>query len=144
MPQDTLEYPLQRDEVQTTPNKGERAHVPQSMFLSIYYLLFNFIFILNFYFKNLITKGSFSYIKVLFTVISPKPIDQEPESNFVGVIIAVLTTIILLLIVVILFIIARNKRSRRNDGLGGLQHNLHTEGLSLSVDKRQNSNIKVC
>jgi hypothetical protein len=26
----SIEYPLQRDEVQTTPNKGERNHVPQS------------------------------------------------------------------------------------------------------------------
>lgn len=33
LPQDTsLEYPLQRDEVQTTPSKGERNHIPQSKY----------------------------------------------------------------------------------------------------------------
>lgn len=31
LPQDTLEYPLQRDEVQTIQSKGERNFVPQSM-----------------------------------------------------------------------------------------------------------------
>lgn len=74
-------------------------------------------------------------------VISPKPIDQEQEPNFVGVIIAVLTSIILLLVAVILLIVARNKRTRRSDVLGTLQHNLHSD--VLGVDKRLNSNIKV-
>lgn len=31
-PQDTLEYPLQRDEVQTIQSKGERNHTPQSKY----------------------------------------------------------------------------------------------------------------
>lgn len=61
-----------------------------------------------------------------------------------GLIIVVLTSIILLLIVVILFIIARNKRIiRRSDVLGTFQHNLHSDVLGMSVDKRLNSNIKV-
>ncbi len=34
LPQDTLEYPLQRDEVQTIQSKGERNFVPQSMLFS--------------------------------------------------------------------------------------------------------------
>lgn len=60
-----------------------------------------------------------------------------------GVIISVLTTIILLLVVIILFIVARNKRSRRSDVLGTLQHNLHSDVLGMGIDKRMNSNIKV-
>lgn len=85
-------------------------------------------------------------INFLFTipVISPKPIDQEPEQHFVGVVIAILTTIILLLIVVILFIIARNKRSRsRSDPLNALQFNFNQDSLGLGIDKRVNSNMKV-
>lgn len=42
LPQDTLEYPLQRDEVQTIQSKGERNFVPQSMCyfrISIYIVL---------------------------------------------------------------------------------------------------------
>ncbi|XP_037031217.1 discoidin domain-containing receptor 2 isoform X2 [Bradysia coprophila] len=105
LPQDTLEYPLQRDEVQTIQSKGERNFVPQ--------------------------------------IISPKPIDQEPEQHFVGVIIAVLTTIILLLIAVILFIVARNKRSRRSEALNSLQFNFNQDTLGLGIDKRMNSNMKV-
>ncbi|XP_055709689.1 discoidin domain-containing receptor 2 [Phlebotomus papatasi] len=102
LPPDTsLEYPLQRDEVQTIQTKSN--HVPQ--------------------------------------IISPKPIDQEPEQNFVGVIIAILTTIILLLIAIILFIIAKNKRNRRADVLGTMPHSLHQDGLN--VDKRAASNIKM-
>lgn len=84
---------------------------------------------------------SFFSLCVLFAVISPKPIDQEPEQNFVGVIIAILTTIILLLIAIILFIIAKNKRNRRADVLGTMPHSLHQDGLN--VDKRAASNIKV-
>ncbi|CAD7086290.1 unnamed protein product [Hermetia illucens] len=102
-PQDNSEYPLQRDEVQSNPAKGERNHGPH--------------------------------------IISPKPIDQEPEQNFVGVIIAILTTIILLLIAVILFIIAKNKRSRGTNVLEALQHNFNSDGLG--GDKRLNSNMKV-
>ncbi|ETN63069.1 hypothetical protein AND_005228 [Anopheles darlingi] len=74
-------------------------------------------------------------------IISPKPIDQEPEPHFIGVIIAVLTTIILLLIVIIMFIVAKNKRTRTAAVLDALQHNLHTD--SLGIDKRLNSNFKV-
>uniref|UniRef100_A0A182SX96 Uncharacterized protein n=1 Tax=Anopheles maculatus TaxID=74869 RepID=A0A182SX96_9DIPT len=74
-------------------------------------------------------------------IISPKPIDQEPEPHFVGVVIAVLTTIILLLIVIIMFIVAKNKRTRTAAVLDALQHNLHTD--SLGIDKRLNSNFKV-
>lgn len=77
------------------------------------------------------------------SVISPKPIDQEPEQNFVGVIIAVLTTIILLLIAVILFIVARNKRSRRSEALNSLQFNFNQDTLGLGIAKRLNSNMKV-
>lgn len=77
------------------------------------------------------------------SVISPKPIDQEPEQHFVGVIIAVLTTIILLLIAVILFIVARNKRSRRSEALNSLQFNFNQDTLGLGIDKRMNSNMKV-
>lgn len=54
-----------------------------------------------------------------------------------------MTTIILLLIVVILFIIAKQKRTRTAAVLDALQHNLHTDGLSLGLDKRFNSNFKV-
>lgn len=79
----------------------------------------------------------------LQSVISPKPIDQEPEQHFVGVIIAVLTTIILLLIAVILFIVARNKRSRRSEALNSLQFNFNQDTLGLGIDKRMNSNMKV-
>lgn len=77
------------------------------------------------------------------SVISPKPIDQEPEQHFVGVIIAILTTIILLLIAVILFIVARNKRSRRSEALNSLQFNFNQDTLGLGIDKRMNSNMKV-
>ncbi|XP_055385596.1 discoidin domain-containing receptor 2-like isoform X2 [Condylostylus longicornis] len=103
LPHETPEYPLQRDEVQTNPTKGERSHIPQ--------------------------------------IISPKPIDQEPESSFVGVIIAALTTIILLLVAIILFIIAKNRRARGSNVLDAFQHNFNSDGLG--VDKRINSNMKV-
>lgn len=78
-----------------------------------------------------------------FSVLSPKPIDQEQEGGLVGLLIAILTTIILLLIVVILFIIAKQKRTRTAAVLDALQHNLHPDGLSLGLDKRFNSNFKV-
>ncbi|XP_055850149.1 discoidin domain-containing receptor 2-like isoform X2 [Episyrphus balteatus] len=103
-PQDTPEYPLQRDEVQTNPSKGERSHVPQ--------------------------------------IISPKPIDQEPEPNFVGAIIAILTTIILLLVAAILLIIAKNKRARGSNVLDAFQHTFNPD--SLGADKRLNINMKNC
>ncbi|EDS35364.1 discoidin domain receptor [Culex quinquefasciatus] len=119
--ENSIEYPLQRDEVQTA-NKGERNHVTQTACC-------------HFKCENLPsvpgTEGN---------VISPKPIDQEPEPHFVGVIIAVLTTIILLLIAIIMFIVARNKRTRTAAVLDALQHNLHTD--SLGIDKRLNSNFK--
>jgi hypothetical protein len=38
----SIEYPLQRDEVQTTPNKGERNHVPQSEYNILKLCLFFF------------------------------------------------------------------------------------------------------
>lgn len=85
----------------------------------------------------------FSFAPNVTSVISPKPIDQEPEQHFVGVIIAVLTTIILLLIAVILFIVARNKRSRRSEALNSLQFNFNQDTLGLGIDKRMNSNMKV-
>lgn len=138
MPQDTLEYPLQRDEVQTIQSKGERNFVPQSMF---YFLLYTYKCE-----KGFIT-AIHSSLTIFFingtSVISPKPIDQEPEQHFVGVIIAILTTIILLLIAVILFIVARNKRSRRSEALNSLQFNFNQDTLGLGIDKRMNSNMKV-
>ncbi|XP_055903632.1 discoidin domain-containing receptor 2-like [Eupeodes corollae] len=82
-------------------------------------------------------------------VIAPKPIDQEPEEGFVGVIIGVLTTIILLLVAVILLIIARNKRkaARGSNVLDVFQHNFHSDALgSVGGGKRMHhgsSNMKV-
>ncbi|XP_049531492.1 discoidin domain-containing receptor tyrosine kinase B isoform X1 [Anopheles darlingi] len=87
---------------------------------------------------NIVNKGERNHVT---QIISPKPIDQEPEPHFIGVIIAVLTTIILLLIVIIMFIVAKNKRTRTAAVLDALQHNLHTD--SLGIDKRLNSNFKV-
>uniref|UniRef100_A0A182M8V3 Protein kinase domain-containing protein n=1 Tax=Anopheles culicifacies TaxID=139723 RepID=A0A182M8V3_9DIPT len=87
---------------------------------------------------NIVNKGERNHVT---QIISPKPIDQEPEPHFVGVVIAVLTTIILLLIVIIMFIVAKNKRTRTAAVLDALQHNLHTD--SLGIDKRLNSNFKV-
>lgn len=78
-----------------------------------------------------------------FSVLSPKPIDQEPETSLIGLIIAILTTIILVLIVAIFFIVTRQKRTRTAAVLDALQHNLHSDGLSLGLDKRFNSNFKV-
>lgn len=94
------------------------------------------------FYRNISFFFSFSS-KMVTSVISPKPIDQEPEQNFVGVIIAVLTTIILLLIAVILFIVARNKRSRRSEALNSLQFNFNQDTLGLGIAKRLNSNMKV-
>ncbi len=75
-------------------------------------------------------------------VISPKPIDQEPEQHIVSVVITTLAVIILFLIAVILFIVARNRRTRTAAVLDALQHNhLHSDGLG--IDKRLNSNFKV-
>lgn len=76
-------------------------------------------------------------------VLSPKPIDQEPETSLIGLIIVILTTIILVLIVAIFFIVTRQKRTRTAAVLDALQHNLHSDGLSLGLDKRFNSNFKV-
>ncbi|KAL9926557.1 discoidin domain-containing receptor 2 [Glossina fuscipes fuscipes] len=74
-------------------------------------------------------------------VISPKPIDQEPEPNIVGVIITVLTTIILLLVAIILLIIARNKRARgRGNVLDAFQHNFNPDTLGGVDNKRMNGN----
>uniref|UniRef100_A0A8W7PB79 Protein kinase domain-containing protein n=2 Tax=gambiae species complex TaxID=44542 RepID=A0A8W7PB79_ANOCL len=87
---------------------------------------------------NIVNKGERNHVT---QIISPKPIDQEPEPHFVGVVIAALTTIILLLIVIIMFIVAKNKRTRTAAVLDALQHNLHTD--SLGIDKRLNSNFKV-
>uniref|UniRef100_A0A1A9VCG2 Protein kinase domain-containing protein n=1 Tax=Glossina austeni TaxID=7395 RepID=A0A1A9VCG2_GLOAU len=75
------------------------------------------------------------------TIISPKPIDQEPEPNIVGVIITVLTTIILLLVAIILLIIARNKRARgRGNVLDAFQHNFNPDTLGGVDNKRMNGN----
>lgn len=72
-------------------------------------------------------------------VLSPKPIDQEPEQHIIGVVITCLATIILFLIAVILFIVAKNKRTRTAAVLDALQHNMHGDIL----DKRMNTNFKV-
>ncbi|XP_037957369.1 discoidin domain-containing receptor 2 [Teleopsis dalmanni] len=105
-PQDTAEYPLQRDEVERVAN----------------------------------TDGKFDERSQLTPpIISPKPIDQEADSSFVGVIITVLTTIILLLVVVILLIIARNKRGRGSNVLDAFQHNFNPDTLG-GADKRLNCN----
>lgn len=80
-----------------------------------------------------------------FIVISPKPIDQEPDStSFVGVLITILTTIILLLVVIILAIIARNKRGRGSNVLDAFQHNFNPDTLGGVDNKRLNgSDMKV-
>lgn len=105
-PQDSnsLEYPLQRDEVQSTKN-------------------------------NLGDKN--------FPMQSPKPVDPESETSVVGLIIAILTSIILVLVFAIMFIVARQRRTRTAAVLDALQHNLNSDGLSLGLDKRFNSNFKV-
>lgn len=77
------------------------------------------------------------------TVISPKPMDQEPESHIVGVVIALLTSIILLLVAAIMFIVARNKRTPRPEVLNSLQHNFNQDTLRLGLDKRGNNHMKV-
>lgn len=100
----SLEYPLQRDEVQSTKNKlGDQN----------------------------------------FPIKSPKPVDPESETSVVGLVIAILTSIILVLVVAIMFIVARQRRTRTAAVLDALQHNLHSDGLSLGLDKRFNSNFKV-
>lgn len=76
----------------------------------------------------------------LFTVIAPKPIDQEPDSSFVGVLITVLTTIILLLVAIILAIIARNKRGHGGNVLDAFQHNFNPDTLGGVDNKRLNCN----
>lgn len=74
-------------------------------------------------------------------VISPRPIDQDPQDNYVGVIVAVFVAIIVLLVFVIVVIISRHKKARHSDILGTLPHSLHQD--SLTIDKRINYNIKV-
>lgn len=74
-------------------------------------------------------------------VISPKPIDQDPQDNYVGVLVAVFVAIIVLLVFVIVVIISRHKKARHSDILGTLPHSLHQD--SLTIDKRMNYNIKV-
>lgn len=74
-------------------------------------------------------------------VISPKPIDQDPQENYVGIIVAVFVAIIVLLVGVIVVIISRHKKARRSDILGTLPHSMHQD--SLTMDKRMNYNIKV-
>ncbi|XP_065358097.1 discoidin domain-containing receptor 2-like [Calliphora vicina] len=74
------------------------------------------------------------------SVISPKPIDQEPDSSFVGVLITVLTTIILLLVAIILAIIARNKRGHGGNVLDAFQHNFNPDTLGGADNKRLNCN----
>lgn len=76
-----------------------------------------------------------------FSVISPKPIDQDPQENMVGIIVAVFVAIILILVGVIVVIITRHKKASRSDMLGTLPHTLHQD--SLTIDKRMNYNIKV-
>lgn len=125
IPQDnSLEYPLQRDEVQSSIKKGSDRNFPQGKCE-----------------PGVSNKKKLLHQLVL--VLSPKPIDQKPETSLIGLIIAILTTIILLLVVIILFIIARQKRTRTAAVLDALQHNLHSDGLGLSLDKRFNSNFKV-
>lgn len=70
---------------------------------------------------------------ILYSVISPKPIDQEQEQNFVGMIIAILTTIILLLVAIILFIIARNKSLRRAEAINSFGLTRDTCGIDKRV-----------
>lgn len=74
-------------------------------------------------------------------MISPRPIDQDPQDNYVGVIVAVFVAIIVLLVFVIVVIISRHKKARHSDILGTLPHSLHQD--SLTIDKRINYNIKV-
>jgi len=81
-----------------------------------------------------------------FTVIAPRPIDQEPnEANFIGVVIVVLTTIIILLVAIILFIVSRTKRARGSNVLDAFQYSFNPNTLGGNVDKhRPNGNsIKV-
>ncbi|TMW43182.1 hypothetical protein DOY81_011738, partial [Sarcophaga bullata] len=75
------------------------------------------------------------------SVISPKPIDQEPDTSFVGILITVLTTIILLLVAIILAIIARNKRGHGGNVLDAFQHNFNPNYIWAAFDnKRLNCN----
>ncbi|KNC30967.1 hypothetical protein FF38_12017, partial [Lucilia cuprina] len=74
------------------------------------------------------------------SVIAPKPIDQEPDSSFVGILITVLTTIILLLVAIILAIIARNKRGHGGNVLDAFQHNFNPDTLGGVDNKRLNCN----
>lgn len=74
-------------------------------------------------------------------VISPKPIDQDPQDNYVGVLVAVFVAIIVLLVFVIVVIVSRHKKARHSDILGTLPHSLHQD--TLTIDKRMNYNIKV-
>uniref|UniRef100_A0A1I8MF36 Uncharacterized protein n=1 Tax=Musca domestica TaxID=7370 RepID=A0A1I8MF36_MUSDO len=78
------------------------------------------------------------------SVLSPKPIDQEPDAtgtSFIGVLITVLATIILLLVVVILAIIARNKRGHGGGNvLDAFQHNFNPDTLGSVDNKRLNGN----
>lgn len=77
LPQDTLEYPLQRDEVQTHHTKGERNNhqVPQSKllfccfityFCALYVFVVVFIFYFYFYFVSLLL--CFSAHSLLFLI----------------------------------------------------------------------------
>lgn len=70
-----------------------------------------------------------------------KPVDQDQDSDYVGVIIALLTTIILLLVAAIMFIVSRNKRSPRSDVLNSLQHNFNQDTLGLGIDKRHHMKV---
>ena len=82
----------------------------------------------------------FFFSFIFFLVISPKPIDQEPDSSFVGILITVLTTIILLLVAIILAIIARNKRGHGGNVLDAFQHNFNPDTLGGVDNKRLNCN----
>lgn len=78
-----------------------------------------------------------------FLDVTPKKIDHDQDSHYIGVVIALLTSIILLLVAAIMFIVARNKRSPRSDVLNSLQHNFNQDSLGLGIDKRGNHHMKV-
>ncbi|XP_055387519.1 discoidin domain-containing receptor tyrosine kinase B-like isoform X2 [Condylostylus longicornis] len=74
-------------------------------------------------------------------LLSPRPIDQAPERNLVGIILVSLTTVILITMAVVLLIVVRKRKARDNDALDGFQYNFNPE--RFEVNKRVNSNFKV-
>lgn len=83
------------------------------------------------------------FFPLLFFIklVSPRPVDQEPEQHIISVIIIILAIIICVLVAVILFIVSKNRRTRTAAVLNALQHNQYSDGLAY--DKRLNSNFKV-